>query len=175
VNPNLLVANVRSEAAQIDEQLFSEHLMARLSAIFGLLALSMAAIGIYGVLAFSVTRPTSEIAIRMSLGAMPGEIVSLVLLDGLAPAAIGAALGLLASWGLTRLIAALLFGVTPLDPVTYVSATGATRRCHTSMLHSGAARDASQFRGGTSAEIAAAPAAAASGSFPPRQPNKCLS
>jgi macrolide transport system ATP-binding/permease protein len=123
VNPNLLVANVESEAAQIDEQLFNERLMARLSSIFGLLALTMAAIGIYGVLAFSVTRRTSEIAIRMSLGAMPGEIMRLVLRDGLAPAAIGAALGLCASWGLTKLIATLLFGVTPLDPVTYVAAT----------------------------------------------------
>ncbi len=123
VNPNLIVDNVKSQAAQIDEQLFNEHLMARLSVIFGLLALAMSAIGIYGVLAFSVTRRTAEIAIRMSLGAMPGEILRLVLRDGLAPAAIGAALGLLASWGLTKLIAALLFGVAALDPFTYVAAT----------------------------------------------------
>jgi predicted permease len=123
VNPNLIVDNVKSEAAQIDEQLFNEHLMARLSMVFGLVALIMAAIGIYGVLAFSVTRRTAEIAIRMSLGAMPGEILRLVLRDGLAPAAIGAALGLLASWGLTKLIAALLFGVAALDPFTYVAAT----------------------------------------------------
>jgi ABC-type antimicrobial peptide transport system permease subunit len=97
--------------------------MARLSAIFGLLALGMAAIGIYGVLAFSVTRRTSEIAIRMSLGAMPGEIMALALRDGLAPAVTGAAAGLLASWGLTRLIKTLLFGVTALDPFTYLAAT----------------------------------------------------
>jgi macrolide transport system ATP-binding/permease protein len=122
-NPNLLVANVKSEAAQIDEQLLNEHVMARLSSVFGLLALTMAAIGIYGVLAFSVTRRTAEIAIRMSLGAMPGEILRLVLRDGLAPAAIGAAVGLLASWGLTKLIATLLFGVTALDPFTYLAAT----------------------------------------------------
>jgi predicted permease len=123
VNPNLIVDNIKSQAAQIDEQLFNEHLMARLSTVFGLLALTMAAIGIYGVLAFSVTRRTAEIAIRMSLGAMPGEILRLVLRDGLAPAAIGAAVGLLASWGLTKLIATLLFGVTALDLVTYVAAT----------------------------------------------------
>jgi predicted permease len=123
VNPNLIVDNVKSEAAQIDEQLFNEHMMARLSVAFGLLALAMAAIGIYGVLAFTVTRRTSEIAIRMSLGAMPGKIMTLVLRDGLAPAAIGAAVGLMASWGLTKLIATLLFGVAALDPLTYVSAT----------------------------------------------------
>jgi len=123
VNPNLIVDNVKSQAAQIDEQLFNERLMARLSSIFGMLALAMAAIGIYGVLAFSVTRRTAEIAIRMSLGAMPGGIMRLVLRDGLAPAAIGAVLGLLASWGLTKLIATLLFGVTALDGFTYVAAT----------------------------------------------------
>jgi len=123
VNPNLLVDNIKSEAAQIDEQLFREHVMARLSMAFGLLALTMAAIGIYGVLAFSVTRRTAEIAIRMSLGAMPGEIMRLVLRDGLAPAVTGAAAGLLASWGVTNLIATLLFGVTALDPLTYVTAT----------------------------------------------------
>jgi predicted permease len=123
VNPNLIVDNIKSEAAQIDDQLFKEHLMARLSTVFGLLALTMAAIGIYGVLAFSVTRRTAEIAIRVSLGAMPGEIMRLVLRDGLAPAAVGAAIGLLASWGLTKLIATLLFGVTALDPITYIAAT----------------------------------------------------
>jgi len=123
VNPNLIVDNIKSQAAQIDDQLFNEHLMARLSMVFGLLALTMAAIGIYGVLAFSVTRRTAEIAIRMSLGAMPGGIMRLVLRDGLAPAVIGAATGLLASFGLTKLIAALLFGVTALDPLTYIAAT----------------------------------------------------
>jgi len=122
VNPNLIVDNVNSQAAQIDQQLFNEHLMAWFSTVFGLLALSMAAIGIYGVLAFSVTRRTAEIAIRMSLGAMPGEVMRLVLRDGLAPAAIGAAAGLLVAWGLTRLVVTLLFGVTALDPFTYIAA-----------------------------------------------------
>ncbi len=123
VNPNLIVDNVKSEAAQVDEQLFNEHMMARLSLAFGLLALAMAAIGIYGVLAFSVTRRTSEIAIRMSLGAMPGEILLLVLREGLAPAAIGAAAGLLGAWGVTRLIVTLLFGVGAVDRLTCIGAT----------------------------------------------------
>ena len=123
VNSNLMVEDLKSEAAQIDEQLFTEHLMARLSVVFGALALAMAAIGIYGVLAFSVTRRTAEIAIRMSLGGMPGGILWLVLRGGMAPAVVGAAAGLLASWGVTRLISTLLFGVSPLDGFTFTAAT----------------------------------------------------
>jgi predicted permease len=123
VNPNLMVEDLKSEAAQVNEQLFTEHLMARLSVVFGALALAMAAIGIYGVLAFSVTRRTSEIAIRMSLGGMPGEILWLVLRGGMAPAVVGAAAGLLASWWVTRLVATLLFGVSAFDGFTYAAAT----------------------------------------------------
>jgi predicted permease len=123
VNSNLMVEDLRSEAAQVDEQLFTEHLMARLSVVFGALAMAMAAVGIYGVLAFSVTRRTSEIAIRMSLGGMPGEILWLVLRGGMVPAIAGAVAGLLASWGVTRLIATLLFGVSPLDGLTFAAAT----------------------------------------------------
>ncbi len=123
VNPSLIVENVKSQSARVDEQLFTEHMMARLSVIFGFLALSIAAIGIYGVLAFSVARRTAEIAIRMALGALPGEIVRLVLREGLAPAVAGAAAGLPASWGLARLVASLLFGVTPFDEITYAAAT----------------------------------------------------
>ncbi len=123
VNPNLMVEGLKSQAAQVDEQLFTEHLMAKLSTVFGALALAMAAIGIYGVLAFSVTRRTAEIAIRMSLGGMPGEILWLVLRTGMAPAIVGAGVGLLASWGATRLIAALLFGVSALDGLTFAAAT----------------------------------------------------
>jgi predicted permease len=123
VNRNLMVEDLKSEAAQVDEQLFTEHLMARLSVVFGALALAMAAIGIYGVLAFSVTRRTAEIAIRMSLGGMPGGILWLVLRGGMAPAVVGAAAGLLASWGVTRLIAKLLFGVSALDGLTFAAAT----------------------------------------------------
>jgi ABC-type antimicrobial peptide transport system permease subunit len=97
--------------------------MARLSAGFGFLALLLAAIGIYGVSAYSVARRTSEIAIRMSLGAMPRNIFTLVLKEGLLPALLGAVVGLLASWGLTRLVQQFLYGVKPLDSATFAIAT----------------------------------------------------
>jgi len=123
VTPDLLVLDVKSESAQVDAQLFTEHVMARLSAVFGLLALVLASVGIYGVLAYSVTRRTGEIAIRTSLGAMPREIARMILADGLRPAAAGAAAGLAASFAVTRFIGGFLFGVAPVDLPTYAAAT----------------------------------------------------
>jgi predicted permease len=123
VAPNIPISSMQALQAGIDGNLASENSMARLASGFGMLALVLAAIGIYGVLAYSVARRTSEIAIRMSLGAMPGNILRLVLSEGLRPAAIGAVAGLLGSWGLTRLVANLLFGVKPLDAITFAVAT----------------------------------------------------
>ena len=123
VTPDLMALDLKSESAQVDDQLFTEHMMARLSAVFGLMALVLGSIGIYGVLAYAVTRRRGEIAIRTSLGATPTEIARMILGDGLRPAAVGAAAGLLASVGVTRFVAAFLFGVRPVDMATYAGAT----------------------------------------------------
>jgi ABC-type antimicrobial peptide transport system permease subunit len=123
VVPNIPIEDVGTLQEGIDSNLSSENSMARLSSGFGFLALLLAAIGIYGVLAYSVTRRTSEIAIRMSLGAMPENILRLVLKEGLTPALLGAIMGLLASWGLTRLVQRFLYGVKPLDAMTFSVAT----------------------------------------------------
>ncbi len=123
VAPNLPIITMQTLREDIDNDLASENAMAHLSSGFGLLALVLAAIGIYGVLAYSVARRTSEIAIRMSLGAMPGNIQRLILLDGLRPAMIGAVAGLFGSWALTRLVADMLYDVKPLDAVTFAGAT----------------------------------------------------
>jgi len=139
VNPQAMENRVRSAVAEIastiaiqdvgtlqegiDSTLSTENAMARLSAGLGFLALLLAAIGIYGVLAYSVTRRTSEIAIRMSLGAMPDNILRLILKEGLTLAFLGAVVGLLASWALTRLVQQFLYGVKALDPVTFSLAT----------------------------------------------------
>ena len=123
VAPNLPLEDMGTLQEEIDSNLASENSLARLSSGFGLLALLLAAIGIYGVLAYSVARRTSEIAIRMSLGAMPGNILKLILKEGLAPTLLGAGLGLLGSWGLTRLVQKFLYGVKPLDATTFFAAT----------------------------------------------------
>jgi predicted lysophospholipase L1 biosynthesis ABC-type transport system permease subunit len=88
---------------------------------FALLSTALAAIGLFGVMAYSVACRTHEIGVRMSLGARPGEIFRLVLGQGMALAAAGLAMGLLGSIALTRYIASLLFGVSPLDWSTLLS------------------------------------------------------
>jgi putative ABC transport system permease protein len=86
---------------------------------FALTALLLAVMGIYGVTAYSVTQRTQEIGVRMALGAQPGNIFSMIMLEGLVLAAIGVALGLGGALALTRLIGSMLYGVKPHDPVTF--------------------------------------------------------
>ncbi len=123
VAPNLPVQGMSSLQEGIDGNIAAENSMARLSSGFGFLALLLAAIGIYGVLAYSVARRTGEIAIRMSLGALPGNILGLILKEGLRPTLIGAVVGLLGAWGLTRFVQKFLYEVKPLDVPTFAIAT----------------------------------------------------
>jgi len=92
-------------------------------AIFAILALVLAAIGIYGVMAFAVSQRTQEIGIRMALGARAIDILKLVFRTGMTLAAIGVIAGLAGSFAITRLMATLLFGVTPTDALTFASVT----------------------------------------------------
>jgi predicted permease len=87
--------------------------------VFGVIALLITVIGVYGMLSFSIEERRQEIGIRMALGAQPGNVLLLVIGQGLRLAVIGVVLGLAGAWGLTRLMSNLLFGVSPTDPITF--------------------------------------------------------
>jgi putative ABC transport system permease protein len=102
-------------AASTAQQRFNMVLMT----VFAAVALVMAAIGMYGVISYSVSQRTHEIGVRMALGASTGAVVKLVVGQGMALASIGVAIGLGAAFGLTRLMSSLLFGISPTDPATF--------------------------------------------------------
>jgi ABC-type antimicrobial peptide transport system permease subunit len=107
---------------QITEgSLGDRRLTLRLLALFAGLAFVLAGTGIYGVIAYSVSERTSEIGVRVALGARTRDVLGMVLGQGLRLAALGVGLGLLAALGMTGLVARLLYGVSPRDPVTFAA------------------------------------------------------
>ena len=122
VESNLPLNEVKTQIEQADETLAMERLFAKLLSLFGLVAQQLAAIGLYGVMAYSVSQRTHEIGIRMALGASRGNVLKLVLKQGMVLTLIGVALGLGAAYVLTKYLESLtsmLFGVQPRDPVTF--------------------------------------------------------
>ena len=118
VDPSLPVFDITTFQQQFREGFQLQRLGAATVAAFGALALALAAVGLFGLISFSVSRRTHEIGVRMALGAQPQEVLTLVLREGLALAAAGVAIGLAGALGLTRFLASLLYGVKPSDPLT---------------------------------------------------------
>ena len=121
VNPSLPVAAVRTMREIYDRSLARTSFTLVMLAIAGIMALLLGLIGIYGVISYAVSQRTREIGIRMALGAPPRDLSRMFVRYGLTLAGTGAAVGLAVAIGLTRLMKALLFGVSPLDPLTYVA------------------------------------------------------
>jgi predicted permease len=125
VDANLPLGNVRTQTEQADETLRMERLFARLMTLFGLLAQQLAAIGLYGVLAYAVAQRTNEIGIRMALGASQGQVLKMILRQGMALALVGVGLGLAGAYVLTKYLeskmnlTSMLYGVKVNDPLTY--------------------------------------------------------
>ncbi len=119
VDPNKPAANLRTVEQNLDQQVQYQRLYILLLGIFGAIAAVLAAIGIYGVMAYSVAERTREIGIRMALGAGGRQVLRLVVQQALILVAIGLGLGLAASFALTRVIRSALYGVTATDPATF--------------------------------------------------------
>ena len=120
--PNARITSVRSMVDQMDETLVQERLIAKLSGVFGLLALLLAAVGLYGVMAYAVARRTNEIGIRMAMGARRSDVLALVLGDTLLLIVLGLIAGIPIALACGHWVAALLFGLTPTDPMTILAA-----------------------------------------------------
>jgi macrolide transport system ATP-binding/permease protein len=123
IDPNLTVFFFASYDSQVAGNFSQDRLMARLTGLFGVLALTLASVGLYGVVSFLVARRTGEIGIRMSMGASRAAIVSMVLRGALGQIVLGIALGIPAALYAGHLIASLLYGVGGSDPLAYLGAT----------------------------------------------------
>ena len=121
VDPALPVLDLRTQDEQIDRLHGQELLFARLSGVFSGVALLLACVGLYGLMSHAVLRRTGEIGLRMALGALPGQVLRIVLGECLVLASVGVLTGIALAFGAGRLVASMLFGVTPLDPLTYAS------------------------------------------------------
>jgi predicted permease len=121
VDGNLPLLDVRTQQQQINSTMRPERIFANLSAGFGVLALVLASIGMYGIMAYSVSRRTNEIGIRMALGAQPRLVLGMVLREASRLVAIGIVVGVCAGLEMGRAIASMLYGLKSWDPVTLMS------------------------------------------------------
>jgi len=114
----LPVFDVKTLTEQADESLVQDRLIASFSTLFGLLALALASVGLYGIMAHAVSRRTNEIGVRMALGAQPRQILDMVMRETLWLVILGVAIGIPIAMGASRLIRSELYGLSPSDPLT---------------------------------------------------------
>jgi predicted permease len=119
LDPSLAITDVETIGQMVSQGLWAPRMGAALLALFGGLALVLAAVGVYGVLSYSVNQQTHEIGIRMALGAQPQSVLGLVVGQGLKLAGVGLVVGLMGALGATRVLSSLLFDVSTHDPVTF--------------------------------------------------------
>ena len=113
------IFDVKTFEEHIGVSLFLQRMAATLLSIFGLLALALSALGLYGVMAYAVSQRTRELGIRISVGASRGDVLKLILGQAVTLAAIGMTGGLVAALVVTRFAANLLYGISPVDPLTF--------------------------------------------------------
>jgi len=121
LDPQVPVSEVATMDEVISASVANQRFGALLFLLFGAIALVLTAVGIYGVISYGVAQRTHEIGIRLALGAARHEVLSLIVREAMKPALLGAALGLCAAFGLTRLLSRLLYNVKPTDPIVFVA------------------------------------------------------
>jgi ABC-type antimicrobial peptide transport system permease subunit len=122
VNQDLQLDPFHTLTENLERNTAQPRMMARLCSLFGLVALLLAATGLYGVLSYAVTRRTNEIGVRMALGAGRGQVIRMILRETALMIAVGALVGVAGSAGLAKLLESRLFGLRTLDPLTIASA-----------------------------------------------------
>jgi putative ABC transport system permease protein len=120
IDPDQPISAVRTMEDMVEDTLGQRRLVMRLLGLFAGVALVLAMVGMYGVIAYSVVQRTREVGVRMALGAHPNDILRLLVRQGLVMTLVGVALGLAGAFGLTRVLKSFLFQVNPTDPVTFV-------------------------------------------------------
>ncbi len=123
MDPNLPVAGMKTLEKQMENSLVTERLVATLSTAFGILATLLAAVGLYGVMAYTVARRTREIGIRMAIGASVQDVIWLVMREVLVLVVVGIAIALPSAWALAKLVRSQLYGISPSDPGSVILAT----------------------------------------------------
>jgi len=121
IDPDQPISNVMTMNQNLARVLVTERFSAILMSVLAASGLLLAALGLYGVMAYSVSQRTAEIGLRVALGAQRADVLQLILGQGVKLTLLGVAIGLTAAWGLTRLLVGLLFGVSATDPATFVS------------------------------------------------------
>ena len=119
LDPNLPLFDVKTLTEHMKLALFPAKVAATVFGVFGLVALMLAAIGVYGITSYAVAQRTHEIGVRLALGAQLGDVLRLVLGHGLKLTIIGAAIGLIGAFLVTRAITSVLYGVSATDPITF--------------------------------------------------------
>jgi putative ABC transport system permease protein len=123
LDPNVAPGELITMREQVDRTTASQRIAVTILVVFGSLALVLAAVGLYGVMASTVSQSTRELALRTALGARAADLLRLVIAKGLALTAIGVTVGVVAAFQLTRLLGYLLYRVSPHDPLAFVSAS----------------------------------------------------
>jgi ABC-type antimicrobial peptide transport system permease subunit len=124
LDPTMAVFNSETMREHVDKSLILPRISALLFGIFGFVGLTLAAIGLYGVMSYSVRRRTREIGIRMALGARPRAVLEMVLLQGLVLTSIGLGIGIVIALALGRFTASVLYGTSGADPLTFAIVSG---------------------------------------------------